>query len=113
MLLLFGEDYMTPLQVTSKAIKKAQQSICKHKIAAIAFDKKGNILGLSNNHPKINTPKGGDHAEQRLIRRYGSNIKTILIYRVNPSGNLLPIDPCSKCRKIANKYNIDIKSVEG
>ena len=102
---------MTLAQITDRAIKKAQQSISKYKVSAVAFDKKGDILGIDNNQPKVNAPLGGDHAEQRLMRRYGNNIKTILIYRTNTSGTLLPIHPCNKCSKIAEKLGIVIRSI--
>jgi hypothetical protein len=47
------------------------------------------------------------------MRRYGSNIKTILISRVGHSGILRPISPCKTCQKVADKLGIKIISVEG
>lgn len=107
--------------LSSLLIKSALQSPCKYHIGAIAFDKKGDILGNT-----CNTFRGGEcfigtqdrrgtglHAEARLIRRYGRNIKTILIMRIGRSGDILPIDPCPSCAKIAANLGIDIITVLG
>lgn len=101
--------------------EKARKSSCTYKVSAIAFDKKGDILGhVSNAHSRNwnvldGNHKGragtGEHAEQRLFDRYGSNIKTIVICRVGHSGNLRPISPCPICSKIAQKYGTRIISV--
>lgn len=101
--------------------KSASQSPCNYRIGAIAFDKKGDILGNV-----CNTFRSGDafygeqhrrgtglHAEARLIRRYGKNIKTILIMRIGNSGNILPIDPCPACSNMAAKLGIVIDTVYG
>ena len=101
-------------------IEKAKHSDCTHKVSAVAFDKKGNVLGhVTNKHAawnvveKTGTGRAGTarHAERILISRYGQNIKSILICRIGNSGALLPIDPCPSCRKVANKYGIKIYSI--
>jgi len=51
------------------------------------------------------------HAERRLLARYGSNVKTIVICRVGKAGKILPIDPCPTCKKIAAKFGARIVSV--
>jgi len=101
--------------------KKASKSQCTYKVSAIAFDRKGNILGHSSNRhsrnwnvlDKCSHGREGtaEHAEQILFDRYGSNIKTMLICRVGRSGILRPISPCPICSKVARKYGAKIISV--
>jgi hypothetical protein len=117
---------ISPHKVQNKTItvlkEKASKSDCTYKVSAIAFDKKGNILGHARNThskwdvlEKCNVGRAGtaEHAERVLMRRYGSNIKTILISRVGHSGILRPISPCKTCQKVADKLGIKIISVEG
>lgn len=96
-------------------LKKASQSISKYKISAIAFDNKGDILGTVTNTYNCSwkAPRKGTgrHAERRLISRYGKLIKTILICRVGLAGDILPIDACPTCQKVADKLGIKIVSV--
>ena len=99
--------------------EKALHSPCTYKVSAIAFDRKGNILGhTTNKHSKWDVLDYGEgragtarHSERILIERYSQNIKTILICRVGRSGEILPIDPCPACKKAAAKYGIKIISV--
>lgn len=99
--------------------EKAQHSPCTYKISGIAFDAKGDILGhMTNKHSQWNVLDYGEgragtakHVEKNLIARYGSNIKTIVICRTGRSGNVLPIDPCPACQKLAAKLGITIISV--
>lgn len=80
-------------------------------ITAMAFNKKNELLGISNNkvglrnHCKFGC---GLHAERELIKKYKSNIKTIFLYRRGHSFNILPIHPCKTCQKVINKYNIKV-----
>jgi hypothetical protein len=46
------------------------------------------------------------------MERYGTNIKTIIIMRIGNAGDILPIDPCPKCAKLAAKYGITIIPVK-
>ena len=91
--------------------QKAYSSSCKFKIAAIAFSKKGNILGIVFNNFRFSGHGGGLHAEIKLIQRYGNKISWILIGRVGRSGDLLPIEPCQNCQKVADKLGIKIESI--
>ena len=94
-----------------RAISKALQSSCRFKISAIGLNRKGDIIDYSCNHVRYQKDKGGLHAEQLLIRRNGRKLKTIIICRVNNSGDILPIEPCEKCKKIAKRYDIKIVSI--
>ncbi len=104
---------MTKNMMVSQLIAKAAKSKCKHKVSAIAFDKKGNFIARSNNISRFNRYGGSLHAEMRLMRKYGKNIKTIVICRTNKSGNLLAIHPCNDCKEKAEKLNIKITTICG
>jgi cytidine deaminase len=101
-------------QLIAQAIKKAEQSPCRHKISAFGFNKKGELVSTAFNFSRGIFRKGaGLHAEQIVMmnaRKKG--IKTIIICRVNPNGSLLPIEPCEKCKKIANKFGIKIIGIK-
>ena len=94
-------------------IKKAQQSICIFKVSAIAFNNKGELLGKSCCTPRFYRRGGGVHAEMKLMKQYGNNIKTIIICRVGKDGGLLPIDPCPTCARKATELGIKIITVFG
>lgn len=99
--------------------EKASHSPCTYKVSAVAFDKKGDILGhCTNNHSKWDVLDYGEgragtarHAERILASRYKGNIKTIVICRLGRSGNVLPLDPCPACQKVADKLGIKIMSL--
>lgn len=94
-----------------RLVKKAQQSVCKYRVAAIGFDRKGNVVGLTSNRPRISRDGGSAHAEMRLINRYGRRLRTILIIRTNDKGALQPIVPCANCTKAAMMHGIKIRSI--
>lgn len=92
-------------------VRKARQSSCRYKVAAIAFDRNGDIIGVVSNSPRFNRMGGSDHAEMKLINRYGKNIKTIVVARLLKSGHITRMDPCKTCAKHAKKLNIIIKTI--
>lgn len=110
--------------LTSKNLEiltnRARKSDCTYKVSAMAFDKKGNLIGHAvNRHSQWDVltkdgegrPGTAEHAERRLISAFGKKVRTILIARVGHSGILRPIDPCPACSKLARKYGIKIISV--
>lgn len=107
--------------VVSLLKEKATHSNCTYKISAIAFDKKGDILGhVTNKHSAwdvIEKENGvgragtAKHAERLLMQRYQSLVKTIVICRVGHAGNIRPIDPCPACQKVAAKLGVKIISI--
>lgn len=108
------------IAITSLLKSKAKRSPCNYHVAAIAFDKKGDILGhVTNNRSswdviaKTGAGRAGTskHAERLLLSRYSGNVKTILICRVGHSGALRPIDPCPTCKKVADKLGVKIVSL--
>jgi cytidine deaminase len=103
-------ETMAP-EIIRRAISKAAQSICKYKISAIGFDKHGKVIGTAFNRPRFGRLGGSIHAEMNLMSRYGRNIRTILICRVNNRGEMLPIDPCEKCFAKACELGIKIRSL--
>lgn len=98
--------------IINLAVKKAVKLSVNHKVSAIGYNDKFEMLGISTNCYKIRGGPSfkGIHAEQNLIRRYGNKLKYIFIIRVNQNGKLLPIDPCENCKALAQKYNIKIIS---
>ena len=82
-------------------------------VAAIAISKKGNVLGTSSNLPSNVPGIRYKHAEGILIGRYGKSISKIFILRIGRGGNLLPIEPCEQCRKLALRMGIEISTIEG
>ena len=82
-------------------------------VTAIAISKKGNILGTTCNNPSHVPGMRHKHAEGILMARFGKAINKILILRVGRKGNLLPIEPCEQCCKLALRLGITIESIGG
>ena len=91
---------------------KSSSSCSDYKVTAVAYSKKGNILGYSSNNIRsdfIPVRRGaGVHAEMTLIKKFGKRISYIVISRFGLSGNPLPIDPCENCAKVASQLGIKI-----
>jgi len=102
------------IRILNKRLKKkALQSSSNYKIAAAAYTKHGNLLGMTTNHKNMllsASRKGaGIHAERELMRRYGNKISYIILARVGRTGsNNLPIHPCATCAKLAEQLGIRI-----
>jgi tRNA(Arg) A34 adenosine deaminase TadA len=92
------------------AKSKALQSRCRYKVAAIGFNRKGDVVTTAVNKPLFASHHGGQHAEMEVLRKK-KGVTSIVICRVNKSGDLLPIDPCSKCFGVCNKLGIKIYSL--
>jgi hypothetical protein len=82
----------------------------------IAVDRKGRYIGIKTNVPRENLSDiytNSYHAEERLIHSMSPLIiSEILIARIGKSGDLRPINPCDRCKKLADKYGIKIRSIE-
>jgi cytidine deaminase len=89
-----------------RAIKKASKSPIKYRVAAIGFNKKGEVLGIVQNTTGIHLERQF-HAEERLMTRY-TDLRKILILRIGIGGKLRPIHPCNVCAKMAEKRGIKI-----
>lgn len=103
------------LQFIQKRLRnKSFTSPAVYKISAVAYSHKGEILGYATNNIReqfLPARRGaGIHAERTLIKKYGKKIKYIVISRFGNQGDMLPIQPCEICQKVAN--NLGIKIIE-
>jgi len=89
--------------------RKASKSICKHKVAALGFDKQGKIVNCKFNRPRFGRRGGGVHAELEAIKDL--RVRKVVICRVSGTGKFLPLHPCAVCQKILNKLGIEVKSL--
>lgn len=93
--------------ILPRLIRAAMRSDCVYRVAAIGLNSRGIIIGISTNtHRLVNR---GWHAEERLMHRSPKSLSSILILRVGATGNILPIDPCKHCAKLASKRGISIR----
>lgn len=93
------------------AIKKALQSDCNYLISCIGLNNTGDVIGTSVNKHGENGKGRGRHGEIELIKKYGRKIRTIIICRVNHSGDILPIHPCKNCKKLLDRMGIKIVTI--
>lgn len=96
--------------------RKASASPSQYRISCVALNKKGEVIGFTTNKFRKDRIKpvigSGLHSEQLAIAKYYPfGLKTLLIMRIGNSGNILPIDPCEDCKKMAAKYGVKIESV--
>jgi len=100
-------------QLLRRIQKKASQSPCIFNVAAYGFNRKGEIVSKKMNLPRFDRRGGGKHAEMRVMEEAKQKgIISILICRVNNTGDLLPISPCNTCQRRANKLGIKIHSIK-
>ena len=98
-------------RLVEKGLKRKRQRYSMQVVTAIAVSKKGNILGTSCNNPSNVPGMRHKHAEGILMARFGKSIYKIFILRVGRGGNLLPIEPCEQCLKLALRLGISIESI--
>jgi len=92
--------------------KKATQSYCRFKVAAIGFDERGEILATAVNRPRLDKFGGGSHAEMVVLQKAGRRVKSMIICRVGNSGELLPIHCCPSCKKVLEKMKIKVSTIQ-
>jgi len=96
--------------------KKASQSRSKYRISAMGFDNRGEFVAQAFNGVPLSGVKvkegGGVHAEAKLMRKYGVLLKTIVISRIGHRGDWRPIEPCEKCRKLAEKLGVKLITID-
>jgi hypothetical protein len=93
-------------------ISKAKQSIDSvYHVAAIGFNSKGEKIKASFNKPRYFRKNGGVHPEMYLLTKYPW-LKSIIIVRINSNGKMLPIEPCSECKKRADKLGVTITTIK-
>ena len=91
---------------------KAKQSTCRYRISAIGLNQGGDIIYQACNSIKFHKKGGGIHAEAKVMLSSPPNLRTIIICRINKSGDLLPISPCDKCKEKADKLGVKIISIK-
>lgn len=95
---------------------KSLHSRANYRIVAVAFSRKGDVVGFASNNIRCGlSPKrrgAGTHAEMQLVRKYGRRVACIVIARFGKSGRTLPIDPCPNCAKVARQLGIKIMKLE-
>lgn len=85
--------------------------LCRYRIAAAGIDYRGRLISISTNAPRLTSR--GWHAEERLIHTSPKSLARIILVRVNRLGELLPIDPCAHCAKLARRRGITIDPMKG
>jgi cytidine deaminase len=104
------DDVDTPLLTQMK--KKAASNSSQYHLAAAGFNKKGELLSIETNafrRDNVGVKKySGAHCEMRLLIRHGMKLNSIVLLRIGNRGDILPIDPCPKCRAVLNKLGIKV-----
>lgn len=76
-------------------------------IVAVGVDYRNRIISLATNSPRFHNR--GWHAEERIMHNSPRSLVRILIARYGRQGNMLPIDPCEKCVRLASKFGVKIE----
>lgn len=97
-----------------KAGMRVHLSTYSHKpsfaVVAVGVDYRNRIISLATNTPRFHNR--GRHAEERVIHNSPRSLVRILIARYGRRGDLLPIDPCEKCVRLADKFGVKIERIE-
>lgn len=94
--------------IAARALRAAMRiNHCRYRIVAIGIDSRNRYIGIATNIPRMQSRSW--HAEERLIHRAPRSLRTIILARFGARGEPLPIDPCSKCAKLAEKRGIEIR----
>ena len=96
------------MDLEKAARKKAFRTPCKFRVSAICLDKRGRVLGIASNLPRLSKKGGGIHAEMAALQKWGVSIDKIMLLRFGGGGDLLPIDPCENCKRILAKLKISV-----
>ena len=104
---------MTLAEMVGMARSRAEDVVCRARVVAIGFDRRGDFLGIATNSPRINCKGGGLHAEIALLRKYGPKIHSLILCRFGHSGIPRPIEPCEACRRVLTKKGIKVSILKG
>lgn|SRR5574343_930681 len=103
---------MDDRSIASLSVRVAGKSACRYKVSAIALGRGGEVLAYACNRPRFEKYHGGVHAEMAVLRKCNPlKVKTIIVTRVNKRGDVLPIEVCSRCRKVLDKLGIQARTV--
>lgn len=108
--------YLSPKDITlplfHRMKRKAASNSSQYHLAAAGFDEKGELLSIETNsfrRDNIGTKKySGYHVECRLLHRHGQKLHSIVLLRIGNGGDVLPIDPCPKCKAILDKVGVKV-----
>lgn len=98
-----------------KAKQVANYSNMKHKLGAVLFDNKNFVFGYNRKFDvncKSRTNNFSIHAEEMAIIKankiVGFDFKnsTLVIVRINNSGEFMKSFPCNNCQRLINQFNI-------
>lgn len=84
-------------------------SHCRYRVIAAGIDNRNRIIGIATNRPRLQSRSY--HAEEVLLHRLPRSLVRILLARVNNRGELMPIDPCCVCSRLAEKRGVQIESL--
>lgn len=96
-----------PSTLLDRIVRAGLRVKCRFRVVAVGFDHRRRIIGIATN--SFYLPARGRHAEERLIHRCPKSLTRIVIARIGAQGMLLPIDPCERCRRAADKAGIRIE----
>lgn len=80
-----------------------------YRVIAAGIDHKDRIISIATNLPRLRSR--GFHAEERVLMSSPRSLVKILILRINSRGQQLPIDACSKCKRLASKRGVKIEPI--
>lgn len=83
--------------------------VLRYRVIAAGIDYRNRIISIATNRPRLKNR--GQHAEERVIFTSPASLSRIVICRIGARGDLLPIEPCRICRKLAEKRGIKIESI--
>jgi cytidine deaminase len=99
-------------ELIARLCRKAKTSNCNYRVAAMGFNRRGELICTRTNKSRFCRYGGSVHAEMAVMREAGPGLRTIVICRVNKNGKLLSIEPCKVCREKAEELGIKIVSVQ-
>ena len=96
---------VVPPSVLERMRRKAKKTAATYKI--VAFSEKNGKVVCCTPIARFYKRGGGVHSEQLAMIKM-PDAKVIFLARFNTSGEMLPIDPCDRCRKHAERKGVRI-----
>lgn len=101
-------DEVVAPDVQDKLRETARNSLMRSKHAAVVLDKKGNAICYAYNSP-------GKHAEVEAMRKYerayrprGWKAHSIVVIRINKSGDFVLSKPCHNCTNFLDGHDLRV-----
>ena len=95
-------------EIINQARSKVKNNPCKFRVCAICYNRRGNLLGIAYNYPRLSKKGGGIHAEIAALQKWGIMIHSMTLLRFGKGGDLLPIHPCKNCQRVLDKMGIKV-----